>query len=180
MSEFGDFLAHPADLAVKTGTPATDPRLLLALQRAGDRFEGKISYKINLVTDDVVLLSGDGSRHLFLPARPVVGTPTVKIAGTPTTAFEVARNNSILRHATGWPDGLDNIEVTFSHGWEIPPADIQDAVLEQAETIFLVTVGIQSRTAGSESITTSALAAIGVTQKWTDAVEKYALYGGDT
>lgn len=174
------YLASVDDLALKLGVPATDPRLLLALRRAGDRLEGTINYPVSLVHDDVIYLSGDGSRTLLLPARPVQGLPTVEIDGTPITDFRVGRQAGILRRPQGWPDNLDNIEVTYTHGWPVIPGDIQDAVLEQAETQFHVVVAFQSRSSGTESVTFSALAAVGVTQRWTDVVNKYAIRGGQT
>lgn len=178
MSEFGGYLARPADLAIKTGVAATDLRLLLALRRAGDRFEGAIGFPVTLVENETIYLSGTGNRHLLLPARPVVGKPVVLIDDQPVTDFAVGRDAGILRRRNAvWPDDLDNIEVTYSHGWVEPPGDIQDAVLEQAETQFLVSVAFQSRQAGSESVTVSALAAVGVTQRWTDAVDRYSLAG---
>lgn len=174
------YLASADDLALKLGVPATDPRLLLALRRAGDRLEGAINYPIRVVHDEVIYLSGDGSRTLLLPARPVQGLPTVEIDGTPITDFRVGRHAGILRRPQGWPDNLDNIEVTYTHGWPTIPGDIQDAILEQAETQYHVVVAFQSRSAGSESVTFSALAAVGVTQRWTDVVNKYSLRGGQS
>lgn len=175
----GEYLADPADLALKLGVPADDARLLLALRRAGDRFEGAIGYPVRLVTDDVEHVSGDGTDTLLLRCRPIVGQPAVKVDGVAVTDFSVGRHSGILRRKNRacWPDDLDNVEVTYSHGWDQVPGDIQDAVLEQAETQYLTVVAYQSRSAGSESVTYSALAAVGVTQRWTDAVNRYAFRG---
>lgn len=169
------YLANIDDLAVKVGVPATDPQLVLALKRASNRFEELIDYPIRRVENDVVLLSGRGAQELLLPARYTVGDPVIKINGEPVTDFEIKRESGILRRARGWPVGSDNIEVTYTHGFtqDQIPGGIQDAVLEQAETNYEVIVAYQSRTAGSESVTYSALAAVGVTQRWTDMIEKF-------
>lgn len=169
------YLAKIQDLAALVGVPTSDPKLVLALKRASDRFEDRVDYSIRLVENDVVLLSGRGTPILLLPARYTVGTPTIKVNGEPVTDFQIARDSGILHRSCGWPRGLDNVEVTYTHGFaegEVP-GGIQDAVLEQAETNYHVIVGFQSRAAGSESVTYSALAAVGVTQRWTDMVDKY-------
>lgn len=176
-----EYLASPDDLALKLGVAATDPSLLLALRRASDRFEGAIEYPIRLKANDVAYISGDGSASLLLPARPVIGDPVVKVDGVTVTDYSVGRSNGLLRRKGGktWPDDLDNVEVTYTHGYAVVPGDIADAVLEQAEAAYNVEVALQSRTAGAESITYSATAAVGVTQKWADAVARYRLRGDE-
>lgn len=172
-------LAKPSDLATRLGVAASDPGLLLALQRASDRFEGEVGYPILKVEDDVVHLSGDGTRTLLLPAVPVVGEVTVVIGGSPVTDFEVARRAGILRRDARWPDGLENIEVTYTHGWDSVPGDIADAVLEQAEATYWVLPSVANVAAGSEQMAFFATAASGVTQRWSDAVARYELRHGD-
>lgn len=177
-------LASPTDLALRLRVAASDPALLLALRRASSRFEGAIGYPVALVVDDEVTLSGDGTRRLLLPARPVVGTPTVVVDGTVLVHgvdFRVGRDAGILRRAAGcvWPDELDVVEVTYTHGWTVIPGDVEDAVLEQAEAVYDVEVALQSRSSGAESVTYSASAAVGVTQRWTDTVERYRLARDD-
>ena len=172
-------LASPSDLALLLHADAADPLLALALRRASSRFEDAIGYPVLTVTDDVVLLSGDGSRRLLLPARPVQGTPTVRVDGEPVTDFQVARFAARLERACGWPAGLDNVEVTYTHGWDEVPGGIEDAVLEQAEATYNVMAGVASVTSGREARTFLSQAAVGVTQRWAEAVARYAIRGGD-
>ena len=173
-------LASPADLAVRLHVGSTDPDLLLALQRASGRFVGEAGHPIVLVENDETWLSGQDARTLLLPAFPVIGTPTIKIDGGPVTDWEIGRERGILRRKGGvWPDGLDNIHITWTHGWAEIPADIQDAVLEQAETQFHAIAAIASTSAGGESITFSAQASLGVTNRWSDTVARYRVGGGE-
>lgn len=170
------YLAKIEDLSAVVKAPTTDPQLVLALKRASDRFEELIDYKIRLVEADEVLLSGRGTPILLLPARYTVGEPTVTINGETVTDFEVDRESGILERACGWPRGRDNIKVIYTHGFapDKIPGGIQDAVLEQAQILYTVNTAYQSRSAGGESVTYSALAAVGVTQRWADMVAKYA------
>lgn len=85
----------------------------------------------------------------------------------------------LRRKAAIWPDGLDNIRILWSHGFANIPAGIQDAVLEQAETQYHAITAVASRSAGGESITFSAQASLGVTQRWSDAVSRYSIGGGE-
>lgn len=173
-------LASPVDLAVRLHVGPADPDLLLALQRASGRFIGEAGQPIVLVENDETWLSGKGSDTILLPAFPVIGTPTIEIDGGPVTDWEIGRKEGILRRKGGlWPDGLDNIHIKWAHGWAEIPADIQDAVLEQAETQFHAIAAIASTSAGGESITFSAQAALGVTNRWAEAVTRYRVGGGD-
>ena len=173
-------LASPADLAVRLHVASTDPDLLLALQRASGRFIGESGQPIVLVENDETWLSGQDSRTLLLPAFPVIGTPTIKINGETVTDWDIGRERGILRRKGGvWPDGLDNIHIKWTHGWAEIPADIQDAILEQAETQFHAIAAIASTSAGGESITFSAQATLGVTNRWAEAVTRYRVGGGD-
>lgn len=172
-------LAKPSDLALLVGVPATNGKLLLALTRASDRFEGAVRYAIQKVTDDKIDLSGDGGRTLLLPAIPVVGTPTVSENGTPITDFQIGRRHGVMRRAAGWRDGLDNYHVTYTHGYDEVPGDIVDAVLEQAEATYRLLVGVANVGSGSESIGYFASVTTGVTQRWTEAVERYQIGTAD-
>jgi hypothetical protein len=175
------YLATPEQLATLTKLPANDPNLLLALERASDRFRAAVGYPVHQVTDDVIWLDGDGTDTLLLPAAPFT-TLSVELNGAALVAgsgYQASRRAGILRRAGGWPDGLENIKVTYTHGWVIIPGAIVDAVLEQAATQAKDLAHIASESAGGQSITYGAQAMIGVTQKWVDAVEKYSLGRAD-
>lgn len=174
------YLADPAQLAERTGADPSDPALLLALERATNRFIGAIGYRPQHTPETVFYLSGDGGRTLALPVAPI-GTPRVFIDGAelPPGAYSVARRAGILCRRAGWPDGLENIEVRVSYGYEEIPGDIQDAVLEAAEIGSTILPGVDSITTGDETIrfhgARSGGRAAGVTALWADTVEKYRL-----
>lgn len=185
------FLASIDDLATKTRRSATDAGLVLALRRATDRFiaecghrDGDGNYVLFRVVDDVVYVSGTGGDTLLLPSAPVVGQPAVAIdgQGIDAPAFQVGRRTGLLRAVGGyWPDGLENIAVTYTHGFlpEKVPGDIADAVLEHAETLFRTAAHVQQEGALSQSVGNFAAAMVGTTQKWADAVERHGLNRGD-
>lgn len=183
------YLATAEALALVTNLPATSPKLLLALDRASERFRGEVGHPVTLVEDDIILLDGGGGELLMLPAVPVTAITEVKVAGTVVTDWVASLRAGILRRTPGldpiwgwtaaWPDGLGNIQVTYSHGVETVPGDIQDAVLEHAATLLLAPIGVQQETAGSQSITWGVASTTGVTQKWADVVARHTLIRGD-
>lgn len=172
------YLADPEDLAVLTKLPSNSPALLLALDRASERFRAEVGHPVHLITGEVIRLDGDGGDTLFLPAAPFTAI-AVKIDGTAVADFTASRRYGMLRRTAGWPDGLENIEVTYTHGYAVIPGAIRDAVLEQASVQALVLAGVQQETALSQSITWGTTATTGVTRKWSDAVQNYSLGRGD-
>lgn len=177
------YLASPGDLSAMTGLPANDSGLILALKRASARFRAAVdpqalgAHFITKVEDDERWVSGNNSDILLLPAFPIVGDVVVEIDGQAVTDFDTGRASGVLRRKSAvWPDGLENIKVTFTHGWDTVPDDIQDAVLEQAAMQASHTaVHITQETALGNSVTYNQAVVTGVTQKWSDAVAKYRL-----
>ncbi|MET4094570.1 hypothetical protein [Arthrobacter sp. UYCu712] len=175
------YLAKLTELATATGLPEQSPRLLLALQRASDRFRGAVGHPVHLVEDDEIWLDGNGTDTLLLPAAPITSI-SVELDGAALVAgsgYKISRRAGILRRAGGWPDDLENVKVTYTHGYDEIPGDIADAVLEQATTQALVLAHVGAQGMGPANIKYEAAATVGVTQKWTDAVEKYNLGRGD-
>lgn len=177
MAETTTPLADAAALARLTGLPADDPDLLDALNRASDRFRGAVGHPVTLVEHDEIVLDGDGTRSLLLPAVPVVAVHQVDVDGQPIAEFQWSRNG-ILRSATRWPDRLNTVHVVYDHGYpaESIPGDIADAVLEQAQMILDQTPGVASMSTGGVSVSYSR---VGITEAWSTTVERYRIGRGD-
>jgi hypothetical protein len=172
MNDEEQFLASPNDLATITGKTADDPKLILELRRATSRFTGDVGRTLFLVKADTVALNGGGGQTLILPAFPVANV-SVSVGGVAVTDFQVDEDAGILRRQAGWPDGLGNIQVTFDHGFEEIPGDVADAVLERAQIALTSNPAIQQRTLGISGVTFGQQATTGVTQAWSDAVNRY-------
>ncbi|MFJ9443245.1 mobile element protein [Kitasatospora sp. NPDC101235] len=178
-----DLLADPAELAVWLGVPADDPKLVAALTAASRRFRGAVRHPVTRVTGDVTVLDGNGRTSLLLPAAPVTAVTSVTVNGALLTEGTDYRwsADGYLRRLGGctWPDLLRSVTVVWDHGDAIVPEDIQEAVIDQARTLYRVQPGIQAYTAGSESVTFGAQAAVGVTSQWSAAVDAHRLRRGD-
>jgi hypothetical protein len=169
------YLAEASDLSTLTGASASDPKLLLALKRATNRFIDSIGWNPTYVEDDAITLDGTGSSTLLLPVMRVGRISSVTIAGTSVADWTANLGAGILRRKRRWPDELGAIVVTCSHGWKLIPGGLSDAILEQAEAQYRSISGIQSYSLGGRSITFGAATTVGVTQKWTDATNRYSL-----
>lgn len=177
-------LADPSELADWLGRPADDLRLLAALTAASRRFRGAVGHDVRLVEDDVVTLDGNGRESLLLPVWPTTAVASVVLDGTTLVeGTDYAWSEAGLLRRLGcrsWPDRLRCLTVTYSHGWTVIPEDIQEAVIDQAQTMFTVPAGVQSKAVGGQSVTFGATAAVGVSSQWSAAVNRHKVRtGGD-
>lgn len=169
-------LAAAPDLAALLGVKPSHPRLGPALDSASAKFRAAVRHPVSRLTSTVVL-DGDGTRSLLLPAIPVVQVASVRLAGRadPLTAgvdFQVSSRFGILRRTGGtWPDELDAVTVEFTHGFEPIPDAIAEAVLEHAAAVFRARPGVASLAIGGEATTWAA----GVTETWSTAVAEFHL-----
>ncbi|MFE7566209.1 mobile element protein [Streptomyces sp. NPDC057539] len=177
-----DYLAEPADLAAWLPVGEDDPKLLAALKAASRRFRGAVRHPVTFTAGDVVTLDGTGQESVLLPAAPVTAVASLLLDGEALTEgvdFTWSADGFLRRTSRCWPDRLRCIEVSYSHGWDPVPEDIQEVVVDQARAMFRVQPGVQTIQAGGESITYGAQAAVGVTAQWSAAVERYQLNRGD-
>ncbi|MFI5985044.1 mobile element protein [Streptomyces sp. NPDC051555] len=173
-------LADPAELATWLRVPADDPLLLATLRSASRRFRGAVRHEVNLVEGDEITLDGNGRESLLLPVWPTTAVTVVLlddeelVEGTDYSWSEAG----ILRRlgCQVWPDRLRCVEVTYSHGWAEIPADISDAVIEQARAAFRSEPGVKSKAVGGQSVTFET----GVTSQWSEAVQRHQVQTGSS
>ncbi|MEV5688643.1 mobile element protein [Streptomyces sp. NPDC052164] len=174
-----DYLADPEELAILTGKPATDPRLLQHLKNATRRFRGAVGHKVNLVENDEVVLDGLGRASVLLPVWPTTAVHSVRLDGV-LLAEGVGyqwSDSGVLRRlgCDRWPDRLRCLRVIYSHGWATVPEDVAEAVLDKAATMAAVPHGVASKAVGGQSVTYGTQAAVGVTDQWQKCVDRYRI-----
>lgn len=194
-------LASLPELAGVTGKPVADLRLAAALRDASRRFRGAVHHDVSLVEGETIELDGSGSSVLLLPALPVVSIQSLELQGVAlelNVDYRLSKRRGILErtHGRSWSCDLGAVELTYTHGYDatpvaeaagtdgVPagslphvPGDIQAAVLEMAQILLNVDVGVQSKTVLGDT-TSFGSAAVGATQQWSDAVSNYVIHLG--
>lgn len=181
-----EFLADQSELAIWLGKPADDPKLLAALRAATRRFRGAVGHGMDLVVDDELTLDGNGRESILLPVWPTTAVASVKLDGEELvegTDYSWSEAGMLRRLGYAcWPDRLRCIDVVYSHGFGPDltdiPQDAQEAVMDQARSMFNVVPGVQSRAVGGQSVTFGATAAVGVSDQWSKAVARYKVRTG--
>ncbi|WP_024628016.1 hypothetical protein [Bifidobacterium sp. A11] len=166
-------LASPDDLAQRLNCKPDDPKLALCLRLASDRFTGQSRNPI-IQSTDAVILDGTGGRTVRLPVRPVTDVDKVLFNGQPADPEWSADGMLRFAHPV---DGWRSIQVTYTHGYDPVPGDVEDAVLEQAAAIYQVMPGLASWTTGEESRTYSVAQSVGTSAAWSAAIAKYRIGG---
>lgn len=171
-------LASPDRLAARVGVAADDPLLTEMLDSASARFRGAVGHPVTRVDNDRVRLDGNGATILLLPAAPVVSISEVTVNGGPVEDYEWSATGVLYRRRR-WPHRLGAVTVTYTHGYEQPPGDVAEVVLDQAATMWHNRPGLSQVQTASESVSFGTTASVGTTAQWASAVERYRLGRGD-
>lgn len=78
------------------------------------------------------LYDGTGLPHLVLRQAPVASVTSVKLDGQelPADDYAVYGQTGVLRRKTGyWPEGVQNIEVSYTAGYASVPPDVEQAAI---------------------------------------------------
>lgn len=90
--------------------------------------------RFDLEPADTVTLDGSGTDSILLPQLPVNTVGTVTVDGGTITDYVLSDNGTLFRGTAGiryswpfcWPQGRQNITVTYSHGYGTAPSDYPD------------------------------------------------------
>jgi hypothetical protein len=153
MANFDPFIST-ADLEAFLGATLADPNVLIvkiALDSACTAVRSYLDQDINKVTADIEYHSGHGWLHdrIRLRQRPVVSVTSVydyDVLLDPAN-YNVRDAFLVLTDGSYFVAGNDNIQVTYTHGYEIPatsqseavPADIRLVALSAARRVYVST-----------------------------------------
>lgn len=183
MSWFGDNdLADPADLAGLPGAPFTQTETDAAVAAV----RTAAGWHIAPVRADtaVVLTVGYCQQLLRLPTRRLVSVQEIRDvlgeAGSgddgavvaDTTYRIVASRNAVLKTSGYWPQGLDAVEVDYSHGFDECPPDLLP-VLAEAATLIRRDASARTLTAGPFTLQVGAVTNLPLTTL--DTLDNYRL-----
>jgi len=169
------------DLSDLLGEDVTTSDLaVIAVDSACEAVRTFLDNPVNLVEDEVVHLDGTGTYHLVLPRPPVREVSAVTELATALTEeaelvvdvdFVLERGGLLRRIDQVWLRAYGNVEVTYTHGWDIEetptwervPSDIRSVALSLAQRKYQAgssaTAGLTSETLGAYSYTVDPTAA---------------------
>lgn len=195
-------LASPAQLAALTGLSASDTRLVAQLREASRQFRSAVRHPVTRVTG-TVQLDGRGGTKLLLPRPYPILPPADAVGETPEVIFTIEIDGDLVpadRYRVNWASGI--VTLRDEYRWPLPPADIvvtrtagyvadlvddellevpeeiQAAVLEKAQILLNVVLGVTQKSVLGDS-TSFGGSAVGVTQAWSDAVAAHYEATGD-
>lgn len=173
-------LVSPEDVAAILSVEPTDALLLTACARASARFEAAVGYPIAYQEDATYYLTPRRFDTVFAPVAPIheIFSLTDRLSGLELDyLFFDSESGAIIPDPDSrvqWPYGFKTVEMIATTGFEEIPYDIIDAVTEQAIAVYSAPdTTVQQMSQGSRSVSFSSKGALGVTQRWTDAVERY-------
>jgi hypothetical protein len=160
-------LATVADLATllgRTFTPEQEPQVQALLDQASAVVRSYVRQDITqaTTTDTFTMRHVDPLLHrcagaVTLPQRPVVDVDSVLVDGVVSHDWWQDGSDLLLRSWTwGAPPGAHRppqVTVTYTHGWDPVPADIQAIVIQATNRVLVNPSGIRSETVGGESVT---------------------------
>ena len=138
-----------------------------ALREADGTIRNYTNQHISYVEDDTVTLDG-GNHILFLTELPIVEVTEVVEGGTTlteTTDYIVGRHGMLYRVGRLWCHGIQNVSVTYSHGYATIPQIITDIATRAASRAYQAGLksadgdgvpGVQAKSLGDFSVTYSA------------------------
>jgi hypothetical protein len=158
--------------------PGSVDQVTFALDAACEDIRRYTSQQLSYVANDTVTVHGNNMRVLLLPEVPVVAVTAVTVDGD---ALEVgdwtvdAGTGLLWRQPQPlttclfplWTDGVQNVTVTYSHGYQVMPSNLKRIACALARDVVnstsAATAGVKSETIGNYSYTlTDEAAASGV------------------
>lgn len=116
-----------SDLGEFLGQDVTDDQLaIIAIDSACEVIRSYCGQRLNYLADETITLNGDGL-VLMLPELPVVVVSAVAEddVALEATDFYSTRMGVLYRTSGIWSAGLQNIVVTYSHGYAVNESDVE-------------------------------------------------------
>jgi hypothetical protein len=139
-----------------------DPGMVIAVDAACDICRDVAEQSFNQATSTITL-DGTGTDAILLPEHPVTAAGTVSVNGTAVTDYVLNDNGILYRRVvdwddwTGttltWPEGRQNVTVTFDHGYSSAdlPRSVRMVALAIAARLVVQGPALQE-TVGEESV----------------------------
>lgn len=145
----------------------TDDGALVAVDSACEIVRTLTEQDFNEVIGDTVSLDGTGTDTLLLPQLPVSSAGTVSVNGEAVTDYIVTTEGHLIRTAgtaystwtqtagpaAYWPQGRQNVSVTYDHGAGTVPADVRMVALMIATRLSVQGIASQETLGAQVGVT---------------------------
>ncbi len=146
---------------------ANQPAVQAAIDGATAAIRDYCHQWLSQVANDVITLDGGGGTRLYLPERPVTAVAQIAEDGDVLTVIDdyivgPAGQAVVHRVGSGWARGVQNIEVTYTHGYTVIPSPIVHVCARAASRIYQAGLktaenegvpGVISKSLGDYSVT---------------------------
>lgn len=161
----------------------TDVQAIRALEDASEVFRSLARNPITLVEDDEVELQGNWSSRLWLPLTPVIDVASVSVStslmgSVPMVLAGAAlswNRRGLLQYwgagigsCSGWGGDGATVNVTYSHGYDVIPGDVEVTVLNLATRLLA-----NRNAANSEAISAYQISYGGLSVEDQNVIKKY-------
>lgn len=149
-----DAFISAVDLEAVLGAEVDETALItkIALDSACTAVRSYLDQDVNYVEDDVEIRDGTGRRRMRLRQRPVREVTQVLVDGTEVTTYSVRGSKITLPEGEYFWHGLDNVAITYSHGWDIEESSVGERVPADIRLVALLVAKRIYKTVGSTSI----------------------------
>ena len=127
MANFATVADIEAFLQIEISTPAQIASAGRTLNEASAAIRNYTRQYIEKVEDEMITLDSSGGARLFLPEMPVLDV-TVVIEDEETLVvdddYKLGQHGILHRIDQKWASGIQNVTITYSHGYEVIPDDV--------------------------------------------------------
>ena len=154
-----------AELGERLGIALADDEVTRAdalLARASGLVQDEARQTIEKVADDVLTIRGTNEESILLPERPVLDVAAVKLDGVTVDGWYLDGNLLVRNGFTvdgllsglgcGFGSPTQELEITYTHGHETPPATVSAIVLEAVTRVWVNPGAVVNERHGSESV----------------------------
>ncbi len=127
MANFATVADIEAFLQVEIDTPMQIASAQRALVEASAAIRNYTKQTLERVDDEMITLDSPGGYRLFLPELPVISIDSVVEDGEMLAAvddYKLGQHGILHRVDQKWAEGIQNITITYTHGYATIPDDI--------------------------------------------------------
>jgi hypothetical protein len=126
MADFATVSDVASFLQVEISTAAQIAAAERALKEASAAIRNYCRQVLSRVDDETITLDSAGGARLFLPELPVLEVSAVTEDGEALseTEYKLGQHGILHRLGRAWATGIQNIAITYSHGYAVIPDDI--------------------------------------------------------